>query len=67
MRSIEIKIELVNINGWFVNWEDENEAKKEILILNNEVRAAIAKELGIDLDNIFIKSKLIEPEPEINS
>ena len=64
--KIEGKIEILNVDNWTINWEDELEKTNELETLVIDMRKAIHERCGIDISNISVSLKLIESEKNGN-
>lgn len=59
MRKIILTIEIENIDGWSVNWNDEKSVVDELNTLKVDAEYAIVEGLGIDYKEIKIEAELI--------
>lgn len=56
--KIEGKLEVLNIDNWTTNWNDDLEKRNELQELVIDMRKAIHERCGIDISNIQIELKV---------
>lgn len=61
MRTITVKMTINNVEDWGVNWDNEQSAKSALKQLNNEIKRAVAMELGISRIKVEVESNLEKP------
>jgi hypothetical protein len=57
--KVLMTIEIINVEHWSVNWNDEKATVDEMELLSSEAKLELSKGMGIDIENITIESKLI--------
>lgn len=56
--KIEGKLEVLNIENWTTNWNDDLEKRNELQTLVVDMRKAIHERCGIGISNIQIELKV---------
>lgn len=57
--KVIMTIEIINVEHWSVNWNNEKATADEMKLLSREAKHELSEGMGIDIDNITIESKLI--------
>lgn len=58
MRIIKIEMEISGIDGWNIDWDNEQSRKNELAELNSDIQKTISNNCGIGYAQIKINSEL---------
>ena len=57
--EIEVKIKISNVHEWNIDWNDDSEKSRELILLNQDIEQTLSKYCGLDIRNIDVETKLI--------
>jgi hypothetical protein len=63
MSKIEIKIEILNIEKWDVDWNNESEKTEQLDKLKFEIKQAISRDMGIEWTSVNIDKIELNKQP----
>jgi hypothetical protein len=55
--KITLEVTVTGLEGWDMDWSDDEGVKMELVNVEEEVRHAIADRVGINLENLEVEAK----------